>query len=88
MVMAFVVSLSAPVWADAGQKLQDGVKMFVTSPKNIPDSINAEYEAAKFKPFGIIGGTMKGVVMTLIDAGKGLFDVLTFPIDTSGDSGM
>jgi hypothetical protein len=87
MVTAFVCSIaSTPVLAgDAGDKLSEGFKQAITSPKNIPDSLQEEYEVAEFKPFGLIGGVVKGVTMTIVDFGLGLVKVVTFPVDLDGN---
>ena len=86
IVTAFVFIMAAtPALAgDAGDRLADGFKQFAMSPKNVPDSLVEEYEAADFKPFGLIGGLLKGVSMTVIDLSLGLGKVVTFPLDLTG----
>jgi len=79
VMLVFVVV--SPVYADMGTKFTDGIKQFVMSPHNLVDDIKEEYEAAKFKPFGVLGGTFKGMFNTLIDAGGGLINAFTFFID-------
>ena len=83
MAVAFMCAMAAtPVLAgDMGDKLSTGAKTFFMSPKHIPDSISEEYEAADFKPLGVIGGTVKGISMTVLDLGKGLFHVVTSPLE-------
>jgi hypothetical protein len=81
IVFMLVMTMAAPVFADAGEKLKNGAEKFFKSPLQITDNIQSEYEASEFKPFGVFGGFIKGAAHMLIDAGTGLVDVLTFPID-------
>lgn len=84
LIVMFVAAFAAPVFAsDAVDKLSEGFKKAVTSPMNIPDSIQEEYEATDFKPFGAAGGFIKGVCLMGVDLITGMFDVLTFPVDVS-----
>lgn len=81
VIALFVCAVAAPVFADAGTKFTDGIKRAVTSPTNIVDDIQAEYEAAEFKPFGVFGGMIKGIGNTAVDIVGGLFSAATFFID-------
>lgn len=82
LVAAWLAAGTSPVWAEAGmEKLKEGAKTFVMSPKNVVDSVKEEYEAADFKPFGVFGGLFKGLALTVKDAATGLVDVLTFPVE-------
>jgi len=86
-VLILVFAMTAPVYADMGTKFTDGVKQFVTSPGNLVDGIKEGYEEADFKPIGVFGGMFKGLFDTLIDAGGGLINTITFFIDND-DSGQ
>jgi len=81
LIVMLTMSFAAPVFADAGERLQDGFKQAVLSPKQIPDIIQEEYEAAEFKPFGVMGGIIKGLMYFVKDLTFGLFKTLTFPVD-------
>jgi len=84
LIVMFVAAFAAPVFAGIStDKLSDGFKRAVTSPANIYESLQEEYEAAEFKPFGVFGGFVKGTCLMLTDMATGLFDVLTFPVDVS-----
>ena len=80
-VVLFVFAMAAPVFADATSKFTDGIKQFATSPMNIVDDVKEEYEAAEFKPFGVLGGLFKGIFDTAIDAGGGIINTFTFWYD-------
>ncbi len=75
--LAFVSSS----YAAGGEKLKGGVEKLVKSPLQLKDDVVNEYNAAKFKPFGVIGGLLKGVFDTGKEAIGGLVDILTFPVD-------
>ncbi len=76
-----VMTVAAPVFADVGEKFTGGVEKFFKSPLQITDNIQSEYEASEFKPFGVFGGVFKGFAHMVIDAGAGLIDVLTSPLE-------
>ena len=80
-IVMLMCAVTTPVFADAATKFKDGIKQFVTSPKNLVDDVKEEYEASEFKPLGVLGGTFKGLFNTLIDAGGGLINTFTFFID-------
>lgn len=85
MIMAALVACTAvPAYAGAGEKAKEGFKKFITSPKNIPDSISEEVDAQEGlagKSLGALGGTAKGLFYMLKDMGIGLYEVVTFPIN-------
>ena len=80
-IVMLLCAITTPVFADAASKFKDGIKQFVTSPHNLVDDIKSEYEAAEFKPLGVLGGMFKGIFNTLIDAGGGVINTFTFFID-------
>ena len=81
IIAMFVMAMAASVYADAGEKLKGGAEKFFKSPLQVKDHVEAEYKAADFKPFGVIGGGLKGLFYMGKDMVTGLWDVLTFPID-------
>lgn len=83
-VVILICAVTAPVYADAMTKFQDGAKQFFTSPMNIVDDIKEEYEASELKPLGVFGGMFKGLFNTAKDAGGGMINMLTFFIDNDG----
>ena len=81
VIVMMMCAVTTPVFADAGTKFTDGLKQFATSPMNLVDDVKEEYEAAEFKPIGVLGGMFKGLFNTGKDAVGGLFNALTFFID-------
>ena len=82
LVFAFVLAYTTPMFADPGpgEQLKDHVVSIVKSPLQVPNHIKAEYDAAHFKPFGIMGGLLKGTFYFGYDAVKGVFDIVTMPL--------
>ena len=63
------------------EKLKGGVEMVVKSPLAVKHDVMAETKDAKFLPFALIGGTLKGGFYMLKDVVHGTISVATFPID-------
>ena len=81
MVCAAVLVFSTPVFADPMTKLKTGLTDIVKSPLEVVDHTKAEYNAATFKPFGFMGGLIKGAFYMGKKIVGGVVDVVTFPID-------
>jgi hypothetical protein len=79
VVFAVVAVFSTPVYAGV-DKLKGGLTDIVKSPLEIVDHTKAEYNSATFKPFGVIGGLLKGSFYMGKKIVGGLYDVVTFPI--------
>ena len=59
VVFVVVAVFSAPVYAGV-DKIKSGLTDIVKSPMEIVDHTKAEYNSATFKPFGVVGGLLKG----------------------------
>ena len=81
LAAVFCVMFASASYAAGMEKLKGGVSELVKSPLQLKDSIVNECNAAKFKPFGVMGGALKGVFYTGKEAVKGLVDIVTFPVD-------
>ena len=81
VVMLFVVSMAQPSYAAGLEKLKGGAVKLVKSPLQIKEGIVSEYDIAKFKPLGILGGLLKGLFYTGKDIVSGAIDIVTFPVD-------
>lgn len=79
MVCAVVLVFSTPVSADMA-KLKSGLTDIVKSPMQVVDHTKAEYNAATFKPFGLVGGLIKGTFHMGKQIVTGAVDVVTFPM--------
>ena len=65
---------------DYETNLKEGFDIILKSPKPLIDSVKEEYNASKFKPFGIFGGFFKGSFYTLKEFSYGVYRVLTFNV--------
>ncbi len=81
MVCAVVVAFSTPVGATPMEKLKKGFTDIIKSPLEIVDHTKAEAKEAKFVPFGVIGGLLKGTFYMGKKVVGGVIDVVTFPIE-------
>ena len=82
VLFAFVLSLAAPVFALPApvDKLKGGMEGIIKSPLELPKTTIDEVKGADFKPFGLVGGLMKGTYNMVHSSLKGVVDVVTFPI--------
>ena len=80
MVFAVGLVLCTAVSADPIGKLKSGLTDIVRSPLEVVDHTKAEYKTATFKPFGLMGGLLKGTFYMGKKALNGAIDVVTFPI--------
>jgi len=81
MVCALVVAFSTPVGAAPVDKLKNGLTDIIKSPLEIVDHTKAEAKEAKFLPFGVMGGLLKGTFYMGKKVVGGVIDVVTFPIE-------
>ena len=78
---AIICSFTLPAYADAGSKLQAGVKHFFMSPKQVSDAVIAEVDKSEgipAKSIAVVGGFFKGVFYAVKDMGQGVYETLTF----------
>ena len=82
MVFAFVLTFTTPVFAlpKPVDKAYHGVEKIVKAPKHLVNDPIDEYKAATFKPFGLMGGIMKGIGYTVVEAVHGMMEVVTSPL--------
>jgi hypothetical protein len=80
IALAVVIS-SVPSFADPVAKMQGGFKDVLMSPMQISDNVKAETTNAKFLPFALVGGLLKGTFYMAKQIVTGTLDVVTSPID-------
>lgn len=79
VVVAFVgQSLAYP---RAIEKLKDGAKDVITSPLVVKDHVTAETQDAKFLPFALTGGLLKGVFYMGKQVVTGAWAMATSPLE-------
>ena len=81
MVLFFLVGTTA-VYAlpEPINKLKGGVEQVLKSPLEVPNHTMDEYKAANFKPFGLLGGMIKGAAYMVKKGVSGALDIATFPL--------
>jgi hypothetical protein len=80
MVLAVVVT-NVPCFADTMSKFQGGVRDVVMSPLQISDNVKTETTNAKFLPFALAGGFLKGSFYMAKQIVTGTLDMVTSPLD-------
>ncbi|MFT5387400.1 MAG: hypothetical protein ACI9F2_000332 [Lysobacterales bacterium] len=84
LVLLFVVLLTAGLFSTASahgkEELKEASMTLVKSTGNLCASVKEEYNDAKFKPFGIIGGTLKGLIYTGKDFVGGIVAIVKVPL--------
>jgi len=81
LIALAVVSLSVPVFADTASKFQGGAKDVMMSPLQVSDSVKAETTNAKFLPFALAGGILKGGFYMAKHIVTGTLDMVTSPLE-------
>ena len=76
-----VVALSVPCFADTGTKFQNGIKDVLMSPLQVSDNVKTETTNAKFLPFALVGGILKGSFYMAKQIVHGTLVVVTSPLD-------
>ena len=83
MVLAFVLACVSPVFAlpEPITKIKDNVVDIVTAPWEVGHCVVDEVKAAEFKPFGLMGGLLKGGFYSVKKMGTGLVHIVMMPLD-------
>ena len=80
-VVVAVVVLSVPCFADTASKFQSGVKDVILSPFQVSNNVKSETDHAKFIPFALAGGFLKGTFYMAKQIVTGTLDVVTSPLE-------
>jgi hypothetical protein len=81
LIAIAMVALSMPAYADTMQKFQGGIKDVMMSPLQVSDNVKTETTNAKFLPFALVGGILKGSFYMAKQIVTGTLDVVTSPLD-------
>ncbi len=81
LVAVAVVALAVPSFADTASKFQGGVKDVIMSPLQVSDNVKEETMNAKFLPFALAGGFLKGTFYMAKQIVHGTLDVVTSPME-------
>ncbi|MBI4310003.1 MAG: hypothetical protein HY591_06695 [Candidatus Omnitrophica bacterium] len=82
-ILAVLVVFTTPAFAypKPVEKLKKGTMAVITSPLEIKDHAMSETKDAKFLPFALAGGLLKGTFYMAKKMVHGGLDIVTFPID-------
>ena len=84
LVVVFVLSCTAPLFAalpDPIHKIKKGTMDILSVPYDFGNTTYDEVKASDFKPFGLMGGIVKGTAHGVKKAVSGVVDIATFPFD-------
>jgi len=79
-----LLGVVSPSYADYDTykaNIKEGLGTMIRSPQPLVDSVKEEYNAAKFKPFGVFGGFIKGSFYSIKELSLGVLQILTFNVD-------
>ncbi len=79
IVMFVFVVASTYCFAAPVDTLTGGLKDIVTSPVIVTDNVKTEMNAAKFMPFGVVGGAAKGTFYMGKKIVDSLWSIVTIP---------
>ncbi len=82
LIALAVVGLSVPSFADTVSKFQGGIRDVMMSPLQVSDSVKTETTNAKFLPFALAGGILKGTFYMAKHIVTGTLTMVTSPLDT------
>ena len=83
MLMLFFLLIGTTVvyaLPESINKLKGGVEQVIKSPLEVPHYTMDEYKSANFKPFGLLGGMIKGAAHMVKKGVSGALDIATFPL--------
>jgi len=86
-MVSFFLALAVVVWAlpsfaDTAQKFQGGFKDVIMAPLQVSDNVKTETTNAKFLPFALAGGFLKGSFYMAKQIVTGTLNMVTSPLDS------
>jgi hypothetical protein len=82
LIVLAMFSLSTQGFADTSGRFRGGFKRVMTSPFQVSDNVRTEGNNAKFLPFGLTGGFLKGCFYMVKEMVGGTMDMVTSPIES------
>jgi len=80
--IVFVMVCAVPSWANTAEKLKGGFKDVIMAPLQISNNVKAETANAKFIPFALAGGFLKGSFYMAKQIVSGALNIVTSPLDS------
>jgi hypothetical protein len=81
LIALAVVAFCVPCFADTASKFHKGVREVMMSPLQVSQNVKEETTFAKFLPFALVGGFLKGVFYMAKHIVTGTLDVVTSPLE-------
>ena len=82
LILVVAVAFSVPSFAcPVMNKAKDGLKDVITSPLVVKDHVMTETKDAKFLPFALAGGLIKGIFYMGKQIVTGTYAVVTSPLE-------
>jgi hypothetical protein len=86
-IVWFCIALAVMIWvpasfADTVQKFQGGFKDVIMAPLQISNNVKTETANAKFLPFALTGGFLKGSFYMAKQIITGTLNMVTSPLDS------
>ena len=81
IALAVVLVWAVPSFAEPAEKFQGGFKDVLTAPLQVSDNVKAETANAKFLPFALAGGFLKGSFYMAKQIVTGTLNMVTAPLD-------
>ena len=82
LVVLVLLVFSVTCFADTAQKFQGGIRDVIMSPLQVSDNVKSETANAKFLPFALAGGFLKGSFYMAKQIVSGALNIVTSPLDS------
>jgi len=81
LIVLFVTASAVLSFADTASKFKGGIRDVIMSPFQVSDKVKEETTNAKFLPFALVGGLLKGTFYMAKQIVTGTLQVATAPIE-------
>jgi len=81
LLVLVVLTSSVSCYADTSSKFKGGIMDVFMAPFQVSDNVKTETANAKFLPFALIGGVLKGSFYMAKQIVTGTVSVVTAPLD-------
>ncbi len=85
LTLVVIVAFTSPSLADSRviEKFKGGAKDVITSPLVVSDNVMKETKDAKFLPFALVGGLLKGGFYMVKQVVGGVWAMVSSPLEIS-----
>ena len=82
LIALTLITWALPSFAGTGHKFKGGLKNVIMAPLQVSDNVKTETTNAKFLPFALTGGFLKGSFYMVKQIVTGTLDMVTSPLDS------